>query len=183
MTDIFHNVSLWEKVFLGPSASRDDTVWPRQKLASRPDTLPGGLNLTMKQAVFFAEEGPIKPKVLHNPFYWFYHRLKTTPPSTLSESITSCYSLAGVQPQLDLHILVQHDRHHLQIKDLSENLYKLDLEQLSGLNYEISIGTVSQSDCYHVTNDNTKTVSSDDISRVTQKKTLLGHDGANCSNS
>ena len=23
-TDIYHNVSLWEKVFLGPSASRDD---------------------------------------------------------------------------------------------------------------------------------------------------------------
>ena len=43
---LFHNVSLWEKVFLGPVASRDDVI-PRfghyVKFASRLGAVPGGL--------------------------------------------------------------------------------------------------------------------------------------------
>ena len=43
---VFHNVSVLLKVFLGPSASRDIviTVWPQQKMASKPHALPEGLS-------------------------------------------------------------------------------------------------------------------------------------------
>ena len=65
-------------------------AWPRQKLASSPGALCGGLISTMRPAVLFAEEAMVKPAALNRRvvltfFIGFTSGLKTTLASTLSD--------------------------------------------------------------------------------------------------